>query len=120
MEPGLIIIGGVVSCILAIFFGVRESDHKHKIDVLECKLCRDFDAEIRADNARCREVHRQQARLINSQYEVAMLKKENKQNQVDITCFRAELGLGPRLYPDSANHTGMAAATKDIGFRDAS
>lgn len=35
-------------------------------------------------------------------FKVAMLERDNKQLQSDITCFRAELGLGPRLYDDSA------------------
>lgn len=96
MEPGLIIIGGVVSCILAIFFGVRERNHKHAVDVLQAREMMLIDDNIRCEEKLHRELHCYKDRERKAGLNVFHMQQELKQNQVDITCFRAELGLPPR------------------------
>lgn len=102
METGLIIIWGVVSCILAVYFGIRELAQQAEIAQLKNKVNSDFDADLRWENDRANKYQLLETQLSNSQYEVVVLKEEHKKLLSDIICFRAELGLGPRLYDDSA------------------
>lgn len=98
-----IIAMGVFTVFMIIWCSLKHFDMNSKLAAAykaeDKRLHRDYrmESELQHELQCCRNQTRE------AKFLAEMMLAKNKKLEQDITCFRAELGLGPRLYEDSAS-----------------
>jgi len=96
MEPFLIAVWGLASFVLCVFFGAREYNHKVRMESLVRANILEEERHLESNRNALDNMHYAQDGLRNVGFKLLKVEAELKQANIDITCFRAELGLPPR------------------------
>ncbi len=96
MEPFTIAVWGLATFVAAVFFGAREYTHSVLLEQAKAELITSHDNCMFQRRAKEKSQHRFQDQQREHGLKVFHLEQQLKQANVDITCFRAELGLPPR------------------------